>query len=390
MVNLIDWRTMCGGAQHQLGLFGGWTAAGHDVRMLSPARNAGALPPGVPKSRLTQLASVARFKLPAALDTLVQAAVLPWLIRWHAPDLVYSRHNTFTPALVLICRLMRTPVFIEHNAWLPSQRRVDNGALWLGQLEGFGQDVASRWADGVRTVTPGIANHLSGLGVPRHRLTAVGNGTDTRRFRPLERSFAFAQFGLDPARRTVGFIGNIMPWHGLDQALDGFALAAKEFADLDLVVFGDGLGVPGLKAEAERLGLTDRVRWMGRVPLTSANAAINCLDVALLPLSARHDIGFGFSAIKLRDYAAAGRIVLTGRLPGAIELEDEPWLFTHAPDHGADLGAKLVAVLSRTDSHAQARLAARAYAEAHFDWTVICERIDAFVAARLSARKAFR
>ncbi len=386
MVNLIDWQTMCGGAQHQLGLFGAWHGAGHDVRMLSPRTPGETAPPAILEGHLEQVRSVRFRRLPAALDTLLECAALPGVARRFRPNLVYSRHNTLTPVLVLTCRLLGIPVVVEHNAWLPSQRRVDGGASWVGHLEGLGQSLATYCANGARTVTPGLAQHMTGMGVPARRMVAIGNGTDTERFRPVDRATAFATFGLDPARTTVGFIGNIMPWHGLDQAITGFAQAARLLGNVDLLIFGDGPCIPLLKSQAEQLGIASRVRWLGRVPLELANTAINCMDIALLPLSARDDIGFGFSAIKLRDYAAAGRVVLTGRLPGAIELEDEPWLTTHAPDDGDDLGRKLTHMLINRAHHAAAQAAAREYAVAHFDWRVIAGEIEQFFNARLQRR----
>jgi glycosyltransferase involved in cell wall biosynthesis len=390
MVNLIEWDKMCGGAQHQLGLFGAWSAVGHSVEMLSPQpKGSGSSYPEVLAGRVHTVPSLRTWGMPASFDTLAQCAALMGLARQGRPDLVYSRHNALTPFLVLTCRLLRLPVMIEHNSWLPSQRRVDGGSEWLARLEGFGQTLATRWANGARTVTPGLAKKLTSQGVPSDQIVAIGNGTDVARFFPMDRAEAFATFNLEPARTTVGFIGNIMPWHGLDQALTGFAAAAAMLGDIDLVIFGDGPGVPALQAQAAELGLQHRVRFMGRVPLEQANAAINCMDIALLPLSARHDIGFGFSAIKLRDYAAAGRIVLTGRLPGAIELEDEPWLFTHEPDNGQDLGLKLTRLLIDRARQPAARIAARRYAQDHFDWRVIGHDIEKFMARRLSENPLF-
>ena len=38
MVNLTDWSGMSGGAQHQLGLFEAFRAAGHELRVLTVGR----------------------------------------------------------------------------------------------------------------------------------------------------------------------------------------------------------------------------------------------------------------------------------------------------------------------------------------------------------------
>jgi glycosyltransferase involved in cell wall biosynthesis len=379
MVNLIDWRRMGGGAQHQLGLCMAWRAAGHDVRMLSPHYGIECNLPDELADIVTHVASARRWRLPASLDTVLQLPALFRLVRQWRPDIVYSRHNALTPALVLACRTLGVKVVIEHNSWLPSQRRVDQGSAVLGWCEGIGQVLASRWADGVRTVTPGLRKRLMAGNVAADAVVAIGNGTNTAHFQPLDRDVALASFGLAPERTYVGFIGNIMPWHGLEQAIDGFAQAARFTAGVDLVIAGDGPSQAALQARIAALGLTERVHWLGRVPMSKANLAINCFDIALLPLSAKHDIGFGFSAIKLRDYAAAGRMVLTGHLPGATELVEEPWLVTHKPDDGEDLGAKLCMMLANRAHWRSAGAAARQYAVQHFDWKVIAAEIERFL-----------
>ena len=383
MVNLTDWSGMSGGAQHQLGLFEAFRSQGHALRMVTVGHgDCPAMPFGV-REVATIVEDVSRFGLPGNVNTLAQLPALVAQVLRFRPDVIYSRANTLSIAVVALGKLLGTRVVLEHNSWLESQRRVGGGSPALGVTERWLQIGAARLADASRCVTQGLADRLARAGVAESRLHAIGNGTDCQHFFPLERARALRQFGLPDERSYVGFIGNIMPWHGLTTALDGFARIAAQHPGTDLVVFGDGPGLPPLVEMARRLGLTERVRIMGKVPFKAANAAINCFDLAILPLSLRQDIGFGFSAIKLRDYAAAGRIVLTGLVPGNIELTAEPWLLTHAPDDAADFASALgVWLESRSGDQghwAHAQLAARSYAEQNFAWQKIAARIAEFI-----------
>lgn len=379
MVNLTDWSAMSGGAQHQLGLFESFLAAGHDVRTLTVSGgDMKAMPYGM-REVATAVESLTRFGLPANLDTIAQLPALIAQMISFRPDVVYSRCNALSVVLVAAAKLMGTRVVLEHNSWLESQRLVAGGSKRLAGLERHLQIAASRLADASRCVTQGLADRLQRAGVAEKRLAAIGNGTDVEHFFPVPRDAALARFGLPADRRYVGFIGNVMPWHGLMTALDGFARQAAAHPQTDLIVFGDGPGLAPLAARARELGLTARVRLMGKVPFADANAAINCFDLAILPLSLRQDIGFGFSAIKLRDYAAAGRIVLTGLVPGNIELAAEPWLMTHAPDDAPDfasaLGVWLESQTGDREHWSDARTRARVYAEQNFAWPRLAARI---------------
>jgi len=383
MVNLTGWDGMSGGAQHQLGLFEAFQAAGHKVRMLTSGQgDCPAMPYGV-REAATIVTSLRALRLPANLDTLAQLPALLSEIVMFRPDMVYSRVNALTLAVVALCKATGTRVVLEHNSWLESQRLAAGGSKRLAGFERLLQIGATRLADASRCVTQGLADRLRQSGVEAARLNAIGNGTDCEHFFPMDRAKALAQFGLPEDRSYIGFIGNIMPWHGLGTALDGFAKVAHRFPETDLLVAGDGPGMAPLLEQARRLGLLDRLRTPGRVPHASANAAINCFDLAILPLSMTHDIGFGFSAIKLRDYAAAGRVVLTGRVPGNIELAAEPWMIMHAPDDASDFASALGLWLeSRKGDEGHwdaARLSARAYAKRHFAWSRIADDILGFV-----------
>jgi len=384
MVNLTDWSGMSGGAQHQLGLFDAFQGAGHEVRMLTTGTNdCPAMPFGVREAAVI-VQSLQRVGLPANLDTLAQLPALIVEIVRIRPDLVYSRANALTLALAAVCRATGTRIVLEHNSWLESQRLAAGGSKWLAGIERLLQISATRLATGSRCVTQGLAERLTKSGIATRRLAAIGNGTDCGHFHPMPRGHALARFGLPEERSYVGFIGNVMPWHGLSTALDGFAKLAHRHPDTDLLVIGDGPGMEPLLKQAERLGLGTRLRTPGRVPYVEANAAINCFDLAILPLSMTHDIGFGFSAIKLRDYAAAGRIVLTGYVPGNIELSGEPWILTHAADNAEDFASALGLWLESREGDAghwgTARVTARQFAIRNFSWSRIADDILGFVA----------
>lgn len=385
MVNLTDWNGMSGGTQHQLGLFDAFRGVGHEVRMLTSSDgDCPAMPYGV-REVATIVRSLKTVRLPANLDTLAQLpALIAEIVRFR-PDMVYSRLNTFTLAVAAVCRLTGTRIVLEHDCWLESQRLAAGGSKRLAGFERLMQIGAAWLADTSRCVTQGLVGRLEQSGVAATRLAAIGNGTDCAHFFPMERARALRQFNLPADRCYIGFIGNVMPWHGLSTALDGFARVAGQFPDADLLLFGDGAGLVPLLEQARRLGLAQRVRALGRVPFDDANAAINCFDLAILPLAMAHDIGFGFSAIKLRDYAAAGRVVLTGHVPGNIELASEPWVLTHAPDNAADFASALGVWLESRDDDAghwaDAATKARRFAQDNFAWSRIVSDILMFVAA---------
>ena len=373
IVSLVRLGHGSGSGQHQLGLLTQWQRQGASLRLIVP-QPSGHDRPGEALAGLCRFSLTGtRIGLPAALDHIFQIpAIISECLR-NRPDAIYTRVNLLTPLVVATGRMMGVRVVIEHNSWLSKERRVQGGAGWLASLEEMSQILSSRWAHASRCVTSGLAEHLAArCGVPRHKLHAIGNGTDCERFFRKDRDTALSLFGLKPDRLHAGYIGNIMPWHNLPVAIEGFARVAASVPELDLIVFGDGPGRNALEELAKSLNIAHRVRFFGAVASDRANDAINCLDVALLPLSLVNDAAFGFSSIKLRDYAAADRVVLTGRVPDHSTWPEMPWLLMHNADDPADFARALgQAARQWTDWRSPRPRGARAFAERHFDWSVI-------------------
>jgi glycosyltransferase involved in cell wall biosynthesis len=110
-----------------------------------------------------------------------------------------------------------------------------------------------------------------------------------------------------PWRLRLSWAGRLAPGKGLEALLDAVAmLAAEEHRDrIELVVLGDGPSRSSLQAHATRLGIADRVHWLGYVAdrLTYLETLEAC-DVFVFPSPAE-----GFPKVAL-DAMAVGLPVL--------------------------------------------------------------------------------
>ena len=86
------------------------------------------------------------------------------------------------------------------------------------------------------------------------------NGVDLAVFRPCDREAARRALGF--VRPTLLAVGNMVPKkrHVLTRR------GAGAVAGVDLVIVGDGPERPRIEALAERLGVADRLRLLGRMP----------------------------------------------------------------------------------------------------------------------------
>ncbi|GIV59411.1 glycosyltransferase family 4 protein [Rhodocaloribacter litoris] len=165
-----------------------------------------------------------------------------------------------------------------------------------------------RRADAVFTVSPGIAAHMARTyGIPAPDV--LYNAPVTRPVCPAGQLRRLA--GLPPSMPLLLHQGQLRPDRGCDRLLD----ALPDVPGIALVFLGDGPHRPALQAHTERLGLSDRVRFLDPVP-----------PDALLPLTADADVGVTLLEDtclnhrlalpnKLFEYLMAGLPVLASDLP---------------------------------------------------------------------------
>ncbi len=376
MVNLTRIAESEGGAQHQLALAKSFLKLGHEVCMLTPRRLTKREKTSTDSGDWLRFTfSLSRFGMPGSLDALPQ--IFP-LVRQRLIgrfNILYIRVNTLTPFLALIGRAMGMFVIVEHNGWMASERLGQRaGSRWLASLERWSQVQSSRIAHRSRTVTEGLKRLLVQEGISPGKIIVIGNGADTKAFHPIAREEAIANLDLDPSITRLGFIGGLVPWQGVATAIEAFSLM-KPNEKLRLVIAGTGPEKVRLEELAVRLKVMDRTDFIGYVQREQANLVINSFDIALAPFTQARNAEIGLSPIKIRDYAAAGRFVISARIPGISELAGKGWLATHNPDDARDLARVITQHLHTNFDRTSAQKKARIYAETHFDWLLIAKEI---------------
>lgn len=155
---------------------------------------------------------------------------------------------------------------------------------------------AGRWASNmVNRLIPGklqaaivlVANERTRQALPSgirgKVVTLIDNCVDLATWKPSERTEA-------PADQPVRFVylGRLVDWKAVDLLLEAFpAVARQSTATLDII--GDGALRNELEAQARRLGIADRVRFLGWK--TQAQCAVELQSAAALILPSLYECG---------------------------------------------------------------------------------------------------
>ncbi len=151
-------------------------------------------------------------------------------------------------------------------------------------------------------VCQALMDTLRELGAQPSKLHTLRNGVDLERFMPEDRVAARARLGLPTQGRYLLSVGHLIERKGHHIAIESLA----GLPDVTLLIAGSGPEDGALKALAERLGVAERVRWIGVVPQTELKWWYSAAD-ALALCSSRE----GWANVLLESMACGTPVIAT-------------------------------------------------------------------------------
>jgi glycosyltransferase involved in cell wall biosynthesis len=228
-------------------------------------------------------------------------------------DFIYERYAIFNWSVVKAAVQLRIPVIIEVNytSFTPLYRK--RSRLLKPVAHKF-----DRWlfqnVDGIVVVSTYLKNHLINLGVDEKKITILTNAANPEVFSPKYSGIKVRErYGLN--RKTViGFVGGFYPWHGISLLLDAFELLFKDYNEAVLLLIGDGPMRRSLEKRISKLGLKNRVQFIGYVSHNQLPEYIAAFDIAVMPNSNEYG-----SPMKIYEYMAMSKPVVA---PSFVPLKD--------------------------------------------------------------------
>ncbi|HWR76842.1 MAG TPA: glycosyltransferase [Thiobacillus sp.] len=124
------------------------------------------------------------------------------------------------------------------------------------------------------------------LGTTAEKTEVVGNGVDTACFYPVDRTAARNRYGLPDNARVLASVGALVERKGMHRVIDVMPALIKNHPKLHYVIVGgaspEGDNRAQLTAEVARLGLGDRVHFLGTLPPDELKWALSASDVFVL------------------------------------------------------------------------------------------------------------
>jgi len=145
----------------------------------------------------------------------------------------------------------------------------------------------------------------------------IGAGIDLNKFNPnIDGSKIRQKYSIGDGDTVLFFMGFLYHFAGLKEV--ALELASEEYENLKLIIVGDGEGYFDIQNIIKKHDLNDKILLLGRKPYDEIPNYTATSDICILPAYPHEKIMQDIVPIKLYEYMAMGKPVISTVLPGVM------------------------------------------------------------------------
>jgi PEP-CTERM/exosortase A-associated glycosyltransferase len=306
------------------------------------------------------------------------------------PDILHA-HSPVLNALpaLRVGKRLGIPVVYEVRAFW-EDAAVDHGTTAEGSLRyrltRSLETRALKRANHVFTICEGLRSDIVARGIAAEKVTVIPNAVDIDLFDVGGMADPALKHQLGLVDCTVlGFIGSFYAYEGLDLLLAALPQILVKVPNVRVLLVGGGPQDAALKAQAQALGLQDKVVFTGRVPHAEVQRYYDLVDVLAYP---RHSMRLTelVTPLKPLEAMAQGRLLVASDVGGHKELirHGETGVLFKAGS-AASLAETIIALVQQPERWPLLRAAGRRFVESERNWTASIANYRAPYRALLSS-----
>lgn len=228
---------------------------------------------------------------------------------------------------------------------------------------------------GLVLITEKAEEEFLKLGVAKGKILTAPDGVDLEKFNlNLNQEQARRQLNLPLDKKLIIYSGHLYNWKGVDDLAESSQYLPEDY----LIIF-----VGGIKNDEKKFidahKDNKKIIIAGQKPYSQIPVYLKAADVLVLPNKTGSDLSVKYtSPLKLFEYMAARRPIVSTNLPSLREILDDANSIIVKPDDPEDLARGIKKILN--DDKLSAEITAMAYeAVKSYTWKKRAEKILIFV-----------
>ncbi|MCL2354547.1 MAG: glycosyltransferase family 4 protein [Oscillospiraceae bacterium] len=190
-------------------------------------------------------------------------------------------------------------------------QRYVNDTEWLLTYESSEVIVNSKY----------MKNELQRLfGLPYEKINVVSNGINMTAYNGVERDYEFRRQYAADNEKIILFMGRLVFEKGVQHLISAMPKILESYNDAKLVIAGKGGMTDSLIAQAESMGIKDKVYFTGYLDAKKVSKLYKCSDVSVFPST----------------YEPFGIVALEAMLAGVPTVVSDIGGLDEIVDHGID------------------------------------------------------
>ncbi len=339
--------------------------AGHQVNLIT-VRPGGKPLPGIRLHLVPIFNSGGSDRRSRELATIDADAAVWEILEQLQPELVYERYSLWGRSATLWAASTGVPSVLEVNAPLVQEQLEHRGLVHVEIAERVAQS-AIGCAGTVICVSEAVKDWAQRVSPISRDIHVVPNGVDTRRITPSGQPVTSASAAIF----TVGFVGTLKPWHGVEILIDAMLELFRQDHSWRLLLVGAGPQTAQLRRRATAAGILDAVEFTGSVAHSEVGSHLHRMDIGCAPYPLAS--GHYFSPLKVYEYLAAGLPVVASSVGQLPTLLDGIGVLV-TPGDATEMAQALTALRQYERLRQQLRSAARCGAVERHTWQAVVAR----------------
>lgn len=304
------------------------------------------------------------------------SAVFTFLFFCRRPTIIIATSPQFFCGWTgVICSYLKWTKFILEIRDIWPESIVTVGAMQRGTLTRILEMLERRMyrsANHVVAVGEGYRDNIVGKANVADRISVVTNGVDPDQFQPHQKSAEFLDSNGLTGKFVCSYVGTIGMAHGLDVTIRAASqLRQRDRDDIAFCLIGDGARRRELEQLAEQHGVTDLVRFTGRLPKSKMPEVLASSDCLLIHLK-KTDLFETVIPSKIFEAMAMQKPLIMGvRGESAEIVRNSGSGIDMEPDNESDLVEALIRLRDESGFYHSLCQSGRAFVTEHYTRDVL-------------------